>query len=101
MIYTKMAASPQKEKLAAITISIPSLHLRPHHRIRLQNHGKYNQEDTYPEGEAHFLQLTKQHSSNGNTIHRLEVVCHIYREGSQFAKGLQLKEEGDDGEYRT
>ena len=96
-----MAASPQKEKLAAIAISFPSLHLRPHHRVRLQDHGKHNQEDTYPEGEAHFLQLTEKHSRNGNAVHRLEVVCHIYREGSQFAKGLQLKEERDDGEYRT
>ena len=72
-----------------------------HHRVRLQNHGKHNQENTYPKGETYFQQLTKQYSRNGNAVHRLKVVRHVHRECSQFAKCLQLKEEGDDGEYRT
>ena len=46
------------------------------------------------------MQLPEEDGGDGDAVKRFEIVSHVYREGCQFAEGLKLKKEGDDGEDR-
>lgn len=66
----------------------------------LQHYGDYDEENAAPEGASHFPTLVEDDHGEDDAVDRLHIVRQVHREGRDGAHGLQLKEEGYQGEYR-
>ena len=64
----------------------------------LQDDGDDDEQYAAPEGSAHFPTLVEDYHGEDDAVDWLHVVGEVHREGGYGAHGLQLEEEGNDGE---
>ena len=57
--------------------------------------------DAQPEGEAHFLQFTKQDGGKDNAVNGFQIIGQVYSKGRYGTQGPQLEQEGQNGENGT
>ena len=73
----------------------------PSDHVGLDKDRGHDQGDSEPERKIQLLQFTEENSCNCYAVDRFQVVGKVDRECWKLTEGLQLEEEGQNGEYGT